>query len=125
MENHLDAPELPRGVTSRHRGWQGENLEMEHQQEASRSEKHKARAAVDITQFQNHVVGEGFQAKHVIRQPSAQTGSTAIFDMTGGMQSGSRMEPKAPQKSTATKDDYMRNSAFRDFRREIEKILSS
>jgi hypothetical protein len=119
-----EGTEPPRGVSSRRKGWQGEELEMEHQQEASRSEKHKVSAAVDIKQFQNHVVGKGYQAKHVIRQPSASASVTNTRDMTGGKAGDSSKEVKSVNAS-ADPADYIKNAGLREFRREIENILSS
>jgi hypothetical protein len=80
---------LPRSVGQQRRGWQGEELEIDHQRESLKSGKYKdaVAAAVDIRQFQNHVVvGEGYQAKHVMRQSSAKTTgpSLQIKDMSGG-----------------------------------------
>jgi hypothetical protein len=115
----------PRGVTGRRRGWQGEELEMAHQ--ATRTdEHHQTVAAVDIRQFQNTVVGEGYQARHVVRQPSASSPAAKTKDMTGGA------DMKETKKSTTLDaykytggNKYIENAGLRQFRREIEDILSS
>jgi hypothetical protein len=132
MQNNLedqehDEPHLPRGVISHRKRWQGEELEIKHQQETSQSETHKdSAAAVDITQFQNHVVGQGYQAKHVIRQPTAGTPKTEIRDMTGGFPSGKASNVSGlAKKVAAEKTNYIENAGLREFRREIENILSS
>jgi hypothetical protein len=61
-----------KGVTS---AWAGEEMELEHQRQQP-SDKKQTYAAVDITQFQNTVVGKGYQAKHVVRQRTAETADT-------------------------------------------------
>ena len=121
-DDMMGGPDLPRGVSS-HRGvWQGETLEMEHQQEAFRNEKRNIAAAVDIKQFQNNVVGEGYQAKHVIRQPSAnQAPKMVVRDMTGAKKSGKGAEDSI----SIDRDEFLKNAGLREFRREIENILSS
>jgi hypothetical protein len=124
VDQEYERTELPRGVSTRRKGWQGEALEMEHQQEASRSEKRKVSAAVDIKQFQNHVVGKGYQAKHVIRQPSASASVTNIRDMAGAKTGESSKEVKSLNTS-AERADYIKYAGLREFRREIENILSS
>eukprot|EP00590_Aulacoseira_subarctica_P010349 CAMPEP_0172430058 /NCGR_PEP_ID=MMETSP1064-20121228/52914_1 /TAXON_ID=202472 /ORGANISM="Aulacoseira subarctica , Strain CCAP 1002/5" /LENGTH=135 /DNA_ID=CAMNT_0013175849 /DNA_START=242 /DNA_END=645 /DNA_ORIENTATION=+ len=82
MENYNDfsegdddsklGPSLPAGVLRRKGAvWEGEEMELDHYREGrgSANKKRKdASAAVDISQFQNTVVGQGYQAKHVIRQ---------------------------------------------------------
>lgn len=122
-QGYDDEGEMPRGVSSRRKGWQGEELEMQHQREAARSEKQKVSAAVDIKQFQNTVVGEGYQAKHVIRQPSTSNSAANVRDMTGGKFAESTNETKPL--TTTDRAEYIKNSGLRDFRREIETILSS
>lgn len=119
-------PEMPRGVVGRRRGWQGEELELNHQKEAFRSGKDKAdtAVAVDIRQFQNHIVGEGYQAKHVVRQRTAQPASELkIQDMSGG--ANLQREQLKGQKSDTGARNYIENSGLREFRKEIESILSS
>jgi hypothetical protein len=121
-------PAMPRGVVSHHRrrGWQGEELEMGHQQEALRGGKSKqgAVAAVDIRQFQNTVVGEGYQAKHVVRQPGSKPASSLqVKDLSGGAVFNKAKEK--PSKSDSGDRDYIKNDGLREFRKEIELILAS
>jgi hypothetical protein len=121
-------PEPPRGVTKRRRGWEGEEMEMVHQTEAFREDKGKASAAVDISQFQNHEVGKGYQAKHVVRQKTGEAPSVKIKDMSGG-NNGADSKAKAPKRSAneirEIRASYMKSAGLREFRKEIEKILSS
>jgi len=124
-EDEVGGPEMPRGVVGRHRGWQGEQLEMDHQLEVVRSGKQSAAAAVDIRQFQNTVVGEGYQAKHVVRQRSAQpTSDLKIQDMTGGTSFRNDKEQNLLKSDTGARN-YIENEGLREFRKEIESILSS
>lgn len=119
-------PAMPRGVVSRRGGWQGEELEMGHRQEMLRGGKDKesAVAAVDIRQFQNIVVGEGYQAKHVVRQPGANPASSLkIKDMSGG--TVFNREGEKASKSDSGDRDYIKNDGLREFRKEIESILAS
>jgi hypothetical protein len=125
MDEDNECP--PRSVSQQRRGWQGEELEIDHQRESLKSGKDKdaVAAAVDIRQFQNHVVGEGYQAKHVIRQSSAKTRgpSLQIKDMSGGAKFG-RGESKQEMKDTGDRN-YIQNAGLREFRKEIESILES
>ncbi len=123
-DSRYGGPDMPRGVVSDRRGWQGEELEMKHQQEIFRSGKVGSVAAVDIRQFQNHVVGEGYQAKHVVRQPSANPVSLVkIQDLTGGLVFHD--EPKKSGKTDTGERKYLENDGLREFRKEIEYILAS
>ena len=119
-----DDMEMPHGVVSQRRGWEGEELEMNHQQEIFRSGKGDSVVAVDIRQFQNTVVGEGYQARHVVRQPSANPPTAMkVRDMTG-----SSFGPQAVEKISRQDDgkrNYIENDALREFRKEIELILST
>jgi hypothetical protein len=105
---------LPRSVGQQRRGWQGEESEIDHQRESLNSGKDKdvVAAAVDIRKFQNHLVGEGYQAKHVIRQASAKTTgpSLQIKDMSGGAKFG-RGENKQEMKDTGDRN-YIQNGNF-------------
>ncbi|KAL3944884.1 MAG: hypothetical protein SGBAC_001029 [Bacillariaceae sp.] len=103
------------------RGWQGSSMELEHQQDSGREKKRKNVAAMDVTQFQNTEVGEGYQAKHVMRQPSKRDEKTKVVDMTGGKDF--KTEKKRP--NTKKFDNLLECKGLRDFRREIEKILNT
>lgn len=121
--------ELPRGVIrQQRRGWQGEEMEMNHQRESFHAGKDKKNVAagVDIRQFQNHEVGEGYQAKHVVRQPSSnpsQSAALKVRDMSGGSKFG--QQDKEEKLSDSGNRNYIQNSGLREFRKEIELILAS
>jgi hypothetical protein len=104
-------------------------MEMVHQREAIREDKGKASAAVDISQFQNHEVGKGYQAKHVIRQKTGEEPSVKIKDMMSGEKNRADSKAKAPKRSaneiSEIRASYMKSAGLREFRKEIEKILSS
>lgn len=175
MEDECDnvdgGPDVPRGVIRSRKGWMGDEMEMEHQRQSSKkrtatddedddddgnngsSSKRQQRygpTAVDIRQFQNHVVGEGYQARHVIRQKTVNTGtstfnsahgttatrirsSAKVVDMTGGVfknKNGTGTDTMIPSTSSSSflnqdPSDYIKNKSLRQFRLEIEKILSS
>lgn len=143
-------PAIPAGVLrTQKRGWQGEDLEMNHHREqqklAEGNSHHKEHAAVDLEQFRNTEVGKGYQARHVIRQRSGQPAQdVSIRDMTkeGAKhnkdekkkkrhKTEKRERSKRDQESSKKESDaeklesYLRCTGLRNFRREIEKILSS
>mmetsp|Transcript_14337 Transcript_14337/g.17426 ORF Transcript_14337/g.17426 Transcript_14337/m.17426 type:complete len:190 (-) Transcript_14337:414-983(-) len=77
--NERDCNPLPTHLnietTSRKRGWAGEEMEMKHKlyhlaaaASSSSTSKQEESTAVDLSQFRNHEVGSGYQAKGVIRQ---------------------------------------------------------
>lgn len=123
-EETYGGPQLPRGVKRSRGGWQGEELEMEHQRDASRTGKSKNVAAVQVKQFQNHVVGEGYQARHVIRQKTGNSEAEKILDMTGGSKKEAAVNDTKPA-SKYNQNTYIQCKGLRDFRREIENILNS
>ena len=120
-----DEVEMPRGVVGgQRRGWKGDELEMNHQKEVFRSGKGDSVVAVDIRQFQNTVVGEGYQARHVVRQPSANPQTAMnVRDMTRNS-SGHQPAEKQKRKDDG-KRNYIENDGLREFRKEIELILST
>ena len=125
QEDMMAGPRAPRGTVGRQRGWQGEELEMAHKREglATGRDKKSTAAAVDIQQFQNHDVGQGYQARHVVRQPSAHTSNRMeVRDMSGG-----KFNEKEETKKIVDSGDreYLQNKGLRDFRKEIESILAS
>jgi hypothetical protein len=162
------------------RGWEGEELELEHQREQMmmtmmhpsmgqkkgeeggvvvNSSTASTSAAVDLNQFRNTEVGRGFQAKHVIRQRTATTslptnkvmlptkstmGNTRMVMMTDDNNNNNNNNnisilskshrdndytsnrSKVPISSPhLTKEALLRNEGLRQFRKEIETILSS
>ena len=103
------------------RGWQGSSMELEHQQDSSRNKKRKNVAAMDVKQFHNTEVGEGYQARHVVRQPSKRDDKETVVDMTGGKDF--KTEKQLPK--TKRFEKLIECKGLREFRKEIEKILSS
>jgi hypothetical protein len=91
-------------------GWDGDDMELEHLKETGRllkdgrglssqdqSQSASAYAAVDLSKFRNTEVGQGYQAKHVIRQKT--TGATADIvrdNSTSGKESGVDNRPSQP-----------------------------
>jgi hypothetical protein len=147
------------------KGWDGEELELEHQKERmmmiqmnQSTERGRGEGgaihgtnysvAVDLNQFRNTEVGTGFQAKHVIRQPTAtmlpatvanpSTNGNMMMMMRDNDIGSNNLSPplsvshnhyrsetsKAPA-SRLTKEELLRNDHLRQFRKEIENILSS
>ncbi|KAL7542320.1 hypothetical protein ACHAXR_013303 [Thalassiosira sp. AJA248-18] len=153
-------PDLPAGVLRSRGGWADEyNLEIEHQREklregadehdaARRGEpKSSSHAAVDLSQFRNDEVGEGYQAKHVVRQKEASSSATAmgVVDMSGGQFSKKegRAESSVARKRSHDADggekdkngkkkqpvddrleSYLKCNGMRSFMKEIDKILN-
>lgn len=60
--------------TKQKRGWEGQEMELEHAQEIRKRVKsdESAVVAVDLEQFRNYQVGKGYQAKFVVRQRLAE-----------------------------------------------------
>ena len=144
-----DGARLPGGLgrkneNKRQRGWQGSEMELEHQREILNSKESGREiaksAAVDISQFQNFEVGQGYQAKHVVRQKGGAMGTTAAG---GGGDTGqkvtvasmptkpedyaseTRKKKKSKQEDDRSLESYLQCSGLREFRKEIEKILAS
>lgn len=135
MENDDDlssqegGPAIPAGVlkTSK-KGW-GEELEMQHH----RNEQNKTKvhyAAVNIKQFQNTEVGAGYQARGVVRQKTAGGDAETVRDLTAAQaQQQKPTRPQAESKDAGNKqkgaDEYLKCDGIRNFRKEIEQLLSS
>jgi hypothetical protein len=133
--DHGGGPSIPAGAlrtSKRHRGWAGEELEMEHY----RSDKTTKGgfAAVDIKQFQNTVVGTGYQAPGVIRQKKANADQgVAVCDMTTRNKpvDGDSMERKQSRETEPNKtkrqrlEKYISCEGLCEFRKEIEQLLAS
>jgi hypothetical protein len=127
-------PSIPAGVlraSKRHRGWAGEELEMEHHRSNKRTKG--GFAAVDIKQFQNIEVGAGYQARGVIRQKtSSAVQGVAVLDMTTRNKAVDRnsMERKLPRETEAKEtkrlrlEKYISCEGLREFRKEIEHLLA-
>jgi hypothetical protein len=141
-------------VLRKRKGWQGEELEMEHHREKFRNSTIEGYSstsnpvAMDLKQFQNHRVGEGYQAKHVVRQRTVTDSGIKIMDMSRKATKAEPMSRKAtkaePMSRKATKaepmsrssydnddddDDllptYLRCRGIREFRRQLDEILKA
>ena len=156
--SHDDDDDLPAAAASAttrlERGWQGSNMELEHQREmslrVSGDGKQSTPVAVDLLQFHNTQVGQGYQAKHVIRQPGSDGHAMMVVkDMTVATTSGkataaattttSNKRPRdasgtSTSTSTSTRTSrtlstptklqkYLSSPGFRWFREEVEDLL--
>lgn len=131
-----ESPRIPQGVIKSRGGWQGEELELEHQRQQDANHKTSA-AAVDLNQFRNTEVGKGYQAKHVVRQKGAKIESISIKDMSKPDPSAksnkrSRESSKKRKDNSRPSEDkepplqrYLKCEGLRAFRKEIEKIVMS
>lgn len=149
MSSHSDSDESEHAIPSRgvipvgkNRGWQGEEMEMEHAR-ASEGNKSTA-AAVDLKQFRNDEVGKGYQAKFVVRQRTAEDNdkekdAVVVKDMTKAKSSEEKSR-KSKRKSSSRDDDmsekaekgeskatirlnkYLKCEVLRRFRKELEKF---
>ena len=110
-------------------------MELEHQRESFLEHKEKVSAAVDIGQFQNHEVGKGYQAKHVVRQRHASDNQAATapaplsVSTKQGASSNKRKEPETrvfvPDNPRTRLKKYLAAPGMVAFRREMEDILNS
>lgn len=127
-----DSGDLPRHLAqpSRRGGWQGEEMELAHRPSAEIA----SHAAVDLNQFRNTQIGQGYQAKHVVRQRSAHEKSTlAVKEMV--IEKNSSKEKKSKKRSaendTSEKNNksqlqtYLQCEGLRKFRKELDSIESS
>ena len=130
--------EADRFLPKSKKGWQGDHLELEHQRESFLEHKDKSVAAVDISQFQNHEVGQGYQAKHVVRQrqaPSDANNNQQVTHLTRTLEdppTSSLRKRKAPDTAACVPDNprtllkkYLASPGMVAFRKEMEDILSS
>ena len=113
--SHEEAPALPSGVLRTSTGWAGEELELRHGMEERSKEGF---AAVDLEQFRNREVGKGYQARGVVRQQTLGR-DVIVRDMTSG-QIVQQKESKRQKR-----ERYLQCAAIREFRKELEEILSS
>jgi hypothetical protein len=126
-DNSLEESEMPRGVLRSKRGWEGDELELE--RDRTTNVDPKIPVAVNLQQFRNEEVGKGYQAKHVIRQRTAEPSSPLqINDM-----SKRSNDDKKDSKKKKRKDEkvpvgppsiakYLNCPAFRKFRKELENM---
>ena len=146
----IDHGILSRGVISqRQRGWQGESMELAHAAAtAAQENKESSSAIVDLAQFRNQDIGQGYQAKFVVRQRTSKDDKTGshIVDMTkqpreeeGDDKSGRRRSKNKRSRRHDDDDDerkeskknisivnllqmYLECDGLRQFRRELEKF---
>lgn len=89
-------------------------------------------AAVDLNQFRNTVVGQGYQAQHVVRQKHGAS-TVTIIDQTQPSASNSKKPPTKKSKKTKKKKQkldprvarYLQVAGLRQFRKELESIVQS
>lgn len=143
-DDEEDRFHVPRGVIRQQRkGWDGEDLELEHQRETNQADS-SAATAVDLNQFRNTEVGKGYQAKHVVRQRVAQEESVKIQDMSVPREERKEKKKKRKREEKQASDKktkgskgeedstganklqrYLRCEAMRNLRRELESIVKS
>jgi hypothetical protein len=115
-------------VLRKRKGWQGEELEMAHHREKFRESTNEGCStrsnpvAVDLKQFQNHKVGEGYQAKHFVRQRGVSDTEVKVIDM-------SLKTTQAERTSSSNSDDllkrYLQCKGLREFRMQLDEILKA
>jgi hypothetical protein len=131
---------IPKGVIRRKGGWEGDELEWDRSRTSTIDLN--ASAAVDLKQFRNEEVGKGYQAKHVIRQPSisqdqklrTEDMSKTTLETTKACGSKKR-KSKESERRKSDQDQHQRDQfsaklakyisceAFCKFRQEIEKMV--
>ena len=136
-----------RGVlpSSKLRGWQGEEMELEHARTSD--SKRGTTTAVDLSQFRNEEVGKGYQAKFVVRQrhvaDSDDKNASVIKDMTAQEKPEKSASSRSSHKSSSSRKSkrkksssrereknaesdrlqkYLRSENLRRFRKELEKF---
>ena len=119
-----DDDRIPFGVLRKRKGWEGDEMELSHTREKLREGAREDTAvAVDLKQFHNNKVGEGYQAKHVVRQRSGVPKSTVeIVDMSS---KASKPKSKPEKKQDERLAKHLRCNGVREFRRQLEEILKS
>lgn len=145
--SHSDYDIPSRGVISSGKGWQGEEMELEHaRQQMQDPHKPSATTAVDLSQFRNEEIGQGYQAKFVVRQRQADDpAAVPIRDMTGEKEEESKKSSRKKSKRKREKDEakadkhrkssnsskkkepsrldrYLQCAGLRAFRKELEQF---
>lgn len=105
-------------IPRKRKGWSGQDMEISHTLE--KMHEPDTVAAIDLKQFRNTKVGEGYQAKHVFRQRTGMESRTKIVDMSGET---SKVEKKLRKENKMRK--YLESAGVREFRRQLDKILNS
>ena len=107
----------PRGVASHRGGWAGDELELQ------RRNPSQTAAAVDLTQFRNTEVGQGYQAKHVVRQRREERVEAKVTDMR--TDSATKKKESKKESKKRRRDDRERRRDKRKTSDPLEKYLSS
>ena len=115
-------------------GWEGEEMELKHARETWKEKKSENTVAVDLEQFRNHKVGEGYQAKFVVRQKrieNAQPIRRDVFSSKEAISKQTETHDKKKRKRQRQGDaqellnGYLQCEGLRHFRKEIENMLNS
>ncbi|KAL7578217.1 hypothetical protein ACA910_012641 [Epithemia clementina (nom. ined.)] len=130
------------GFNKKRRGWEGQEMELQHSRDTWKKDQESGSTAVavDLEQFRNHQVGEGYQAKFVVRQQYAheparkeKIDSVAVVDILRAKRSRndetgiSKSDKKRQRKNTSDEilAKYLECEGLRQFRKELEKIVNS
>ena len=119
-------------IRGKNRGWQGEDMELAHAATTATADKDRKPVAVDLSQFRNHQIGQGYQAKFVVRQRTGnEEEQGAIQDMTQKSEKRKKSKRKRSKdnednsktnKESNRIDKYLKCEGFRRFRKELEKF---
>lgn len=115
---------IPHSARKRRGEWEGRELELE--RDRTTAIELGVVTATDLQQFRNEEVGKGYQAKHVIRQPSTslqkishglptKKARTETVDVTENkMNVKLELDPRIAR--------FLKCAAFRKFRKELESM---
>jgi hypothetical protein len=119
-EDEQDEDRYLQYASRKRRGWAGEEMELHRPSEGIASEL----VAVDLEQFRNTQVGVGYQAKHVIRQPTAAP--ISIQETKAKLPTAKEtVESQAKKRRSDEREQrYLQCDALRRFRKELEKLLA-
>jgi hypothetical protein len=127
-QSEEETMQIPHGVLRSKGGWEGDELELQHQRQKGPKD---VPAAVDLNQFRNTEVGKGYQAKHVVRQATGKDGSIRITDMRKHDERRDRKRRRSEEERSSNHNEislksklqrYLECRAMREFRKEIEKM---
>ena len=93
--------------------------EEDGEKKGSRSSKRAC--IVDLDQFRNREVGEGFQADHVVRQSTGRVGVT-VLDYSAGAKSAAVAPNKRKESPGERRLHYLQCRGMRELRKEIDRI---
>ena len=112
-------------------------MEMRHAEDSWKHKKSGNSVAVNLEQFRNHEVGEGYQAKFVVRQQHKEASSSVVIKDMTKIQSDTSVRASSSELEKSRSSNRRRNAVDRDellmkyleceglreFRKEVEKIL--